>query len=91
MEFKKIELSDQDWMNEKLAESDFRGSEYCFSNSYNWRNVYGVHVGQTHGMLVIQCTKPTVTYAYPAGKGDLKGAVQELIDHAGKSAVPLMI
>lgn len=91
MEFKKIELSDRDWMNKLLSEGDLQGSEYCFSNSYNWRDVYGVYVGQTHNRLVIQCTKPTVTYAYPVGSGDLKGAVLELIDHAARSQHPLVI
>ena len=91
MDFKKIELSDRSWINKMLSEGNLRGSEYCFSNSYNWRNIYGVHVGHTHGKLVIQCTTPTVTYSYPVGNGDLKGSVLELIDHAAKSATPLVI
>lgn len=91
MEFKKIELSDRQWMDEKLAQSNFRGSEYCFTNSFNWRDVYGVEVGQTHGMLVVKCTKPVVTYSFPAGKGDLKSAIMDIIDDSKQSGVPMMI
>lgn len=91
MEFKKIELSDRGWIDKMLSEGNQRGSEYCFSNSYNWRSVYGVHVGHTHGKLVIQCTKPAVTYSYPVGNGNLNDSIRELIDHSSRSAAPLVI
>lgn len=78
-------------MESLLAKSDFRSSEYCFSNSYNWRNIYGVQVGQTHGFLVIRCTKPSITYSFPAGSGDLKAALQDIMDDAKENNVPLFI
>lgn len=91
LNFKPIELSDREWMDKLFSKSDFRGSEYCFSNSYNWRKVYGVQVGETHDMLVIKCTKPSVSYSYPAGDGDLQGAVLDIMTDAKRSGVPLLI
>lgn len=91
MNFKSIELSDREWMDKLFSQSDFRGSEYCFSSSYNWRKVYGVQVGETHGMLVIKCTTPSVSYSYPAGGGDLAGAVSDIMADAQQSDVPPVI
>lgn len=91
MIFKKIELSDRDWMQKRLTEGDLRGSEYCFSNSYNWRKIYGVQVGEACGMLVIKCTIPHISYSYPVGSGSLAGAVEEIAADARQNGVPLWI
>lgn len=91
MNFKNIELSDRSWMQKRLAEGNLRGSEYCFSNSYNWRSVYGVQVGEACGMLVIKCTTPSVSYSYPVGSGSLAGAVEEIVTDAQQSGLPLRI
>lgn len=39
LEFRTIELSDRDWINELLGISDFRGCEYSFANNMAWRRL----------------------------------------------------
>ncbi len=38
-DFREIKLSDRDWINDKLAISDFRGCEYSFANNLAWRRL----------------------------------------------------
>ncbi len=42
VEFHPIQLSDRTWIGELFRLSQYRGSEYCFSNSYNWRKAYQI-------------------------------------------------
>lgn len=39
MDFRKIQLSDKDWINECLAVSDFKGCEYSFANNLAWHRL----------------------------------------------------
>ena len=39
MDFRKIQLSDKDWINECLAISDFKGCEYSFANNLAWHRL----------------------------------------------------
>ena len=38
-DFRKIQLSDRDRVNERLAVSDLRGCEYCFANNCAWQRL----------------------------------------------------
>ena len=38
-DFRKIQLSDKEAVNEKLAVSDFRGCEYSFANNMAWQRL----------------------------------------------------
>ena len=42
IEFHPIQLSDRPWIGELFRLSQYRGSEYCFSNNYNLRKAYQI-------------------------------------------------
>jgi len=89
--FKKITLADREWIFPLLAQSDFRAAEYSFANAYNWSAVFNIEVASTHGFLLIRTGEDTKNYLFPAGSGDLKALVQELLNEARAAAQPLVI
>ncbi len=73
--FREIQLSDRDWITEKLAVSDFRGCEYTFANNLAWRRLNNTLI-TSHGDFYISCSvydnQPIITF--PVGvKTDNEG------------------
>lgn len=76
LEFREIQLSDREWINECLKISDFRGCEYSFANNVAWRRLSNTVICHHNGFY-ISCSfdddgKPVFTF--PAGaKCDSEG------------------
>lgn len=85
MDFKKIELSDREWMEKRFAESDFRTCDHSFRNLYIWRHSSNISVADKENMLLIKSSgwdnKQTL-YTYPAGNGNLLLAIDTMIKDA---------
>ena len=80
VDFKKIELSDKAWIDPLLRLSDYRGSEYCFTNLFVWSSVYQTKVGRLDDFLLIRTgSMERPTEFFPAGAGDLKGLMEVLL------------
>lgn len=85
LDFKKIELSDKQWVDELLGYSDFRRTEDCFTSLYIWTDIYKSSLCRYGDFLVTRSFKDDlVQYLYPAGKGDLKELIQ-LLDEDARS------
>ncbi|SFR91668.1 DUF2156 domain-containing protein [Anaeromicropila populeti] len=81
--FRKIELSDKEWIQECLRKSDFKGCEYSFGNNYIWRNVYQLEICNVDGFYCVRSGKgEKKMYSFPAGSGDLKGTLELLMSDA---------
>ncbi|MBR5485643.1 MAG: DUF2156 domain-containing protein [Oscillospiraceae bacterium] len=78
-------------MEEYFSQSNLRSCEFCFSSTFNWRNVYGAAIAEKDGCLVIRCSKPVMTYSYPVGLGNLKSAVDAIIADAQKNGTAPII
>ena len=83
IDFKKVELFDKAWVDPLLALSDYRGAEYCFSNLYLWRLVYGTRIARVNDWLLIRTgTLEEPKDIFPAGKGDVKAIIDQLMEEA---------
>ena len=83
LEYKNVELIDREWINPLLRLSDFRGSEYCFTNIFAWRDVYDTQISRWKDFLLLRIDSKTVpAEIYPAGEGDIKELMELLFDAA---------
>lgn len=55
-DFRKIQLEDRAWINERLKISDFRGCEYCFANNMAWQRLSDTVICR-HDDFYISCCK----------------------------------
>lgn len=79
--FKSIELSDRDWINEQLKKSDFKSCDYSFANNFIWQKPYKVRYADINGFY---CLRNAYSYTYPAGSGDIKPVIEELINDSAE-------
>lgn len=88
MEFKKIQLQDKKWVNELLKYSDFKGSEYCFANNYNWKDIYNIEVSRYKDFGILRNGGRNKNFLYPFGKGDIKEVIDELFKVCEEENIP---
>ncbi|NCB52984.1 MAG: DUF2156 domain-containing protein [Clostridia bacterium] len=83
IEFKKIELSDKDWIEGIIRNSSFRGADYNFNNIYMWERMFRPCISRLGDrlMLKIGCNNDTL-YSFPAGTGPLAPAIEALKEDA---------
>ncbi|MEG2174927.1 MAG: phosphatidylglycerol lysyltransferase domain-containing protein [Oscillospiraceae bacterium] len=72
-------MEDRDWIQDLMRRSGFRGSEYTFSNLYNWSSVYTVAVGRMNDFLIIRSGQSAWHYLFPAGSGDVHRALDAML------------
>lgn len=75
-DFREIQLSDKEWIERCLKESDFRGCEYSFANNLAWRRLSDTVICR-HGDFYISCSfddDKQPVFTFPAGaKCESKG------------------
>ncbi len=92
IDFKKIEISDKIWINELLKHSDYRGAEYCFTNLFIWDGVYKSKIARYKDFFVFRSGEGESTrYLYPAGKGDKREAIEQLIEDSKQLGVKFIM
>ncbi len=82
LKFKAVELSDKLWADPLLRESGMLGNDYTFPNIYNWRCTYNTQISRFGGWLVVRHGLREPYYLFPAGSGDVKEVVEEMIADA---------
>lgn len=84
MIFKSISLEDKAWINRCLKESKYHSCEYSFSTMILWKDVYHTEVADLSGILGYRCRvgKERYVYAFPAGNGDKKAAIEQMMEIA---------
>ncbi|WMJ23438.1 phosphatidylglycerol lysyltransferase domain-containing protein [Paludicola sp. MB14-C6] len=86
IEFKNITLEDKKWIDPIVQQCDFMSCEYTFGNNFIWKNTYHVEVANVHGFYVAAVFEDGgVSFLYPAGKGDVKLVIDELLDYCNKN------
>ncbi|SET58859.1 DUF2156 domain-containing protein [[Clostridium] polysaccharolyticum] len=92
LDFKEIELKDKDWIEQSFRESDLQGCEYVFTSVYIWRKIYRTKVARKNGMCFFQSgADGHYRYALPTGNGDLKEAIQLIMDEAKERGVKFVM
>ncbi|MCH5324334.1 MAG: DUF2156 domain-containing protein [Eubacterium sp.] len=86
LEFKEIELSDKEWIQPLLELSDYQGCEYNFTNNYVWKDIYDVTVSRWQDFYIC---KYGDSFAFPAGRGDVRGLLAELKSYCDAQGYPL--
>jgi hypothetical protein len=88
IEFKKIELDDKEWVDQLLSWSDYRATEFNFSVLFIWKEVFCTRIGRFKDFLIVRfCPQPQsgidqVRYFFPAGRGDYKEVIDEMMADA---------
>lgn len=83
---------DKTWVDELLARSSYRGCDYNFTNIFVWKKAYGLEIGRFEDFLIIHlCGRMGCSYMYPAGSGDIAGAVRAMEADAARRGQPLRL
>lgn len=95
IEFKDVTVKDKGWIDNLLSFNDYGSTEYNFSVLYIWKDVYKAKIARYKDFLLAKYGEPGrgrgVSYMYPAGRGDIKEAVELLIDDAKECGVPFVL
>ncbi len=89
--FQRITLADRERMTKLFARSDFRAAEYSFANAYNWSTAYHIEVAYVNDFLLMRAGIANKNFLFPAGSGDLKSLIQQLLDDAHVAGQPLVL
>ena len=86
--FHKAEAADRVWAHEILKNCEYPGAEYAFSCMYLWSDYFG-ELGRVGDHLTQHVSwRGREVYLYPAGAGDIKGAIEAIRRGARRSAAP---
>ncbi|MEG0570571.1 MAG: phosphatidylglycerol lysyltransferase domain-containing protein [Oscillospiraceae bacterium] len=92
LEFKDIELSDKEWINEALKKSDYMSCDHSFANYMIWKTMFKIKVCNVDGFFVAMVEDNGVkTFLCPAGEGDICKVLQKLIDYAKEANIPFLM
>ena len=92
IDFRTPQPSDKAWVDALLAQADYRGCDYNFTNLFVWSRAYGQEIAQVNGCLVTHlCGRMGCSYMYPAGSGDLAAAIDILAREADERRQPLRL
>lgn len=76
LKFHGITLDDKQLVNGYFTKSNFMGSEYSFPALFIWRHKYNYSIAEYGGCLIVLIKDGSDSYYfYPAGDGDVRGAV----------------
>jgi len=88
LNFRTVTLEDKNWVEKCMKSAGFRGSEYTFSNLFDWRDGYELTIAQYDDFLLIKGGKgENASYMYPIGEGDLTAAVAALRSDAAENGI----
>ena len=92
IDFRTPQPSDKACVDALLAQADYRGCDYNFTNLFVWSRAYGQEIAQVNGFLVTHlCGRMGCSYMYPAGSGDLAAAIDILAREADERRQPLRL
>ncbi|MCL1881185.1 MAG: phosphatidylglycerol lysyltransferase domain-containing protein [Oscillospiraceae bacterium] len=87
LEFKLIEISDKQWVQELVGKSNFRGCEYSFGTSYMWSSIFDIQIAKYKNFYL---SKTKDGFWFPAGDGNLREVISVLKDYATEIKRPLI-
>lgn len=92
LEFRQIDISDRQWVNELLRKSDFMGCEYSFANNMAWRRLSNSTISRYKDFYLIKAENENYTsISFPSGEGDYKELFSVLKEYALSNGKPLAV
>jgi hypothetical protein len=84
LDFKKIELSDRQWMQPLIEAADLDVCTCCFATMYIWKDIYYTRVARVNDYAVIKTgvENDRIYYSFPIGHGDVKPVLEAMMEDA---------
>lgn len=82
--FEKPQLSDRAWINDILKNQNILNCDAPFGTVFTWQEEYGTRICHYKDFYLIAYTyeKDWIYFDYPIGNGDVKDAINFMIDYA---------
>ena len=92
IDFKPIDLQDQDMINKYIKASDLKSCDYSFVNNYIWSKANNIQYAILDGFYCLKSLLGKGTlYTYPVGSGDRKAVIEALLSDAKQRDVPFRL
>lgn len=92
IDFRKPEINDKVWVQERLSNRDDLTCEYSFSNIFSYTAKMRLEIADVKGFLVSRCfIDGTIGYCYPVGKGDIKAVIELIIEDMQHQSEPCFL
>lgn len=90
--FRELEIEDISWIENCLTDSECYSCDYSPFNLFAWKAAYSTEIAKIDDLFVGRISVDNKwLYLYPCGKGDVKTAIEKLIDyHKSNYDYPLM-
>lgn len=83
LEFRKLTLADKKMINDAVEHGDTEGSSYSFGTLYAWGDSYSIEIAPFGDLVLMRGNSSYGRYyVYPSGQGDIKGAVEAMLQDA---------
>ena len=90
--FKRPQLEDRQEILSFLDGQKYRGCERTFANIYLWARFYDLKWARVEDTLVFRMNADgRYSYTYPAGDGDRKAAVEQIMQECREAGCPVRI
>lgn len=90
--FKRLELKDREWINQRLKEFNFRGCEFSFANNFIWSSSNNISFANINNFYCLKSeVKDSICYTYPAGMGDIKPVILSLIENCKREGKQFLL
>lgn len=88
-DFRKIEISDKEWVDEILKRAACESLENNFTTAYIWRKIYDLKISPLCGgdFFSTMTNKTEISFLPPSGSGDIKAAFEEIFDYCKKEGI----
>ncbi|MBQ6871809.1 MAG: DUF2156 domain-containing protein [Bacteroidales bacterium] len=96
IEFKNIELEDKSWVDQLLSYADYGATEFNFSVLFIWKEIFSTQIGRFKDFLIVRfapqgASANEVRYFFPAGRGDYREVIEEMMDDAKQLQAGFML
>ncbi len=92
LNFKKIDIADREQAIKLLHESNFRGCDYTFGNSFVWSDIYNIEHCFAEGFYFRRSgSGKNVRFFYPAGRDDVHRAVEIMSEYCAELGITLRL
>ena len=90
IDWKELELSDKEKIEEKICASGCHGADYSFTNLFIWRKEYKPMIAWCDERLLVGMPDWNV-YAYPKGDGPIENSIELLLNEAHERGEKLLL
>lgn len=92
LSFRNVELTDREWITQRLQQSNFKSCDYSFVNNYIWGTANHIRFADVNGFYcLISGEGGAAGYTYPAGSGDIKPVIEALMADAAQRGAPFRL